>query len=209
MSQWSQGLFGCTDNCAEFIYAWFCPHCAVASLRNNFDGSDWVFNCLCLTPCAARNLVREGYGIEGSCAEDILITWCCHPCVITQAAAEVTSRGAIQPFVANSPGEWQQGTWSCCDYPAEFIYAWFCPSCAAGSVYSAFDESKDCLFNCLCIGPCVIRNSMREAYGIEGNCAEDILCMWCCTPCAITQLHGEVQKRGPLHSSAPGVQGMQ
>ena len=61
-----------------------CSHCMVAAARTRFDASDPCLNLLCLTPCAARNIIRSGYGIESNCCNDILIgTFCC-PCSACQ-----------------------------------------------------------------------------------------------------------------------------
>lgn len=41
-----------------------CVPCAGATARHRLDGSSWCVNVMCLSPCAARNIVRHGYGIK-------------------------------------------------------------------------------------------------------------------------------------------------
>lgn len=41
-----------------------CVPCAVATARNRIDGSSWCVNLLCLNVCAARSIIRHGYGIK-------------------------------------------------------------------------------------------------------------------------------------------------
>ena len=33
----------------------------------------------------------------------------------------------------------------------------------------------------------VVRGRIREQKGIEGSCFKDLLCSWCCSPCALAQ----------------------
>ena len=71
------------------------PQCFNASTRNQYDGSNWCFNVLCLTSAMARNMIREGYGIEGGCCSDILTSCYCGPCSAIQLRQEVVARGAV------------------------------------------------------------------------------------------------------------------
>ena len=69
--------------------------CYYAKTRTLFDESNCLFNLLCLGPVAIRNIVREGYGIEGSCFGDILTTCCLPCCTGIQLRAEVNARGPV------------------------------------------------------------------------------------------------------------------
>lgn len=82
--------------CGPCLYAWCFPHCAMASARTNYDGSGCCFNFLCGTPAMLHNVIREGYGIEGSCMGDICVTLFCTPCAINRAAQEVKLRGPVR-----------------------------------------------------------------------------------------------------------------
>ena len=73
-----------------------CSSCLVASARNNYDSSNCVFNWCCVSEPAARNIIREGYGINGSCAEDVLVGICCAPCNAIQLVSEVRERGSVK-----------------------------------------------------------------------------------------------------------------
>eukprot|EP00727_Mastigamoeba_balamuthi_P003746 m51a1_g13369 hypothetical protein (102) ;mRNA; f:830-1302 len=92
--QWTNGLFSCANfgNCA---YAFFCGSCAFASARTRYDSSNWCLNLTFLTPPLTRNIIREGYGIEGNCCTDVLISCCCAPCTAAQLLNEVDSRGPV------------------------------------------------------------------------------------------------------------------
>ncbi|KAH3756107.1 hypothetical protein Pelo_12095 [Pelomyxa schiedti] len=95
MSSWEIGLCDlCHDGAGTCLYGWCCPFCAMASARSKYDGSDWCFNCMCGTPSFIRNIIREGYGIEGNCCNDLLVGWCCSPCASIQAIGEVKKRGS-------------------------------------------------------------------------------------------------------------------
>lgn len=54
--------------CAPSSVYGFCVPCANATARHRLDGSSWCMNCVCLNPCAARNIVRRGYGIQVHCS---------------------------------------------------------------------------------------------------------------------------------------------
>ncbi len=45
-------------------YAFCCPHCAHASARTAYDGSNCCLNFCCGSPTLMYNIVREGYHIE-------------------------------------------------------------------------------------------------------------------------------------------------
>jgi hypothetical protein len=70
--------------------------CITAGARNNFDGSNFCFNCCCVSEPAIRNIIREGYGINGSCCEDILKSTICAPCNAIQLVAETRLRGEVK-----------------------------------------------------------------------------------------------------------------
>eukprot|EP01100_Stratorugosa_tubuloviscum_P014772 TRINITY_DN807_c1_g1_i1.p1 TRINITY_DN807_c1_g1~~TRINITY_DN807_c1_g1_i1.p1 ORF type:complete len:110 (-),score=34.90 TRINITY_DN807_c1_g1_i1:115-414(-) len=76
------------------IYACICPQCSMSQARSNYDDSNCIFNCCCICIPALRNIVREGYGIEGNCLYDILLSVFCYPCAIVQTHQEIKSRGA-------------------------------------------------------------------------------------------------------------------
>eukprot|EP00483_Globobulimina_turgida_P002944 UN02949 len=78
------------------LYAWFCPACMWAQIKTNYDHSGCCLNLFCLGPPAVRNIVRKGYGIDGSCGNDICISFCCSCCAAIQTNAEVSTRGDVQ-----------------------------------------------------------------------------------------------------------------
>ncbi|MES1913255.1 MAG: hypothetical protein MHM6MM_005462 [Cercozoa sp. M6MM] len=95
MSDFNNGIFDCTAPGVGFcLFACCCTPCANASIRNEYDSSNWCFNCLCVTPSVLRNVIREGYGVDGNCVNDIIFGCCCAPCSACQLKAEVDARGA-------------------------------------------------------------------------------------------------------------------
>jgi hypothetical protein len=94
-ADWSHPLCFIGD-CGTCLYAWCLPMCAAASARSAYDGSDCCFNLCCGTPAMLHNVVREGYGIQGSCMGDICVTACCHVCAINRMAQEVKIRGPVR-----------------------------------------------------------------------------------------------------------------
>ena len=70
-----------------------CSSCLVASARNDYDGSNCCFNFCCVSEPAARNIIRSGYKINGSCGEDIIVGICCAPCSAIQLVSEIRERG--------------------------------------------------------------------------------------------------------------------
>eukprot|EP01083_Nonionella_stella_P199581 731734_1 len=93
-SKWEVSLCDCcAGGCGPFCYGMFCRHCANASSRSNMDDSNCCFNCLCAHSIALRNIVREGYNIEGNCCMDIITNVCCAPCSACEVYNESVKRG--------------------------------------------------------------------------------------------------------------------
>jgi hypothetical protein len=43
-----------------------------------------------------HNIIREGYGVQGSCLGDICVSTFCLPCAVNRMAQEVKVRGPIR-----------------------------------------------------------------------------------------------------------------
>lgn len=52
------------------------------------------------------------------------------------------------------------------------------------------------LTGCGCIYSCIYRSKMREMFKLQGGGGEDCLIHCCCEPCALTQMHRELNNRG-------------
>merc|ERR1712070_766254 len=62
---WSSGTFACFEDIGSCCYAIWCPSCATASARSDYDGSNWCFNICAINVVVARNIIREGeYNLE-------------------------------------------------------------------------------------------------------------------------------------------------
>jgi len=94
-ADWEKSLCGCFDDCQSCAYAFLCTQCAAASARTEFDQSNWCLNCLCSHPVLARNIIREGYQIEGNCLGDIVCGTLLPFCVTSQLLREVRSKGSV------------------------------------------------------------------------------------------------------------------
>ena len=102
---WNHHVFTgyCCNSVCNCCYGTCLSPCAAASLKSEFDGSQFCYNLwwLC-NPCPIvscfnyallRNYIRKGYGINGDPEDDCLLSACCTSCVITQLLNEVTERG--------------------------------------------------------------------------------------------------------------------
>ncbi|KAG5176914.1 hypothetical protein JKP88DRAFT_189519 [Tribonema minus] len=200
------------------MYSLFCPPCAVATAVTRFDGSSWANNCCFVNPCMARNVVREGYGIEGHCCSDLLCTCLFLPCMTGQLLAETAERGSVIDHWARSNRyrsptltQWKFGLCGFTEDPGKLFYALCMPWCALGSVRTDLDGS-DWIFNCCFLNSCAARAMVRHAYNIEGTTANDVATSCFCLPCAISQMMIEVQHRGRVNGperlvvGPPGVQ---
>jgi Cys-rich protein (TIGR01571 family) len=200
-TSWKAGLCGCCSDCDACCYGLFCPPCAVATAINRFDGSSWLLNCLCQSTCMARNIIREGYRIDGGCCADMCLSFLFYPCVVCQLLRETSVRGSIiDSWSRNShrpvhKQPWRMSLCDCCDDLGNLAYATCMPCCAIGSVRTGFDGS-DCLFNCVCLNSCIARSMIRHGYNVQGGACGDVATVCFCYPCAISQMLNEVNQRG-------------
>ncbi|CAM9868010.1 unnamed protein product [Ascophyllum nodosum] len=198
-SQIWQSSACCAGGCKS-VYG-LCVPCAAATARHRLDGSSWCVNLICLNLCAARNIVRKGYGIKGHCCADIICSILCAPCVACQIMGETEKRGAINSGWDPTSGRtsfeqpWKFGLFSCFDDCGTCAYGCFCPMPAVGTIRTQMDDS-DCLFNCCCLNPFVARSLVRNNYSIEGSDCADLWLTCCCFPCSVVQMLNETQHRG-------------
>lgn len=86
----------CALGSCSCVVAFVCCYDFSSAARTKYDNSNLCFNCCCMPHVAKRNVIREGYGIEGNCCGDIIISTCCKPCSGIQLMAEVQKRGPIR-----------------------------------------------------------------------------------------------------------------
>ena len=66
-TDWDASIFSCQDlDCCFCLYCSFFLPCATASVRTNFDGSEWCVNCCCLSIPQLRWLIRSSHGIQAT-----------------------------------------------------------------------------------------------------------------------------------------------
>jgi len=84
----------CSDGFFTCMTSWLCGFSFLnASTRRSYDESNYCFNCCCLTGAMARNMIREGYEIEGNCCSDVILSTCFPCCSAIQLRSEVEARG--------------------------------------------------------------------------------------------------------------------
>ena len=199
-TEWTLGVCGCTEDCGTFFYAACCPACAHAEIRSRFDGSDCCFNCCCGGSAAVRSVIRQAYGINGSCIGDCCWTAFCGPCVAVQTKHE--TKMAHRFLLVKPPGfqrrEFVNGICSC-EFGGKCFLAFLCPQIVSSLARSEYDGSN-CCFNCFCLQPCYVRNVIREGYGIDGGCCGD-MCISTLLPwCTAHQMQKEVAASGPIQA---------
>lgn len=189
---WKSGLFSCFDGgCGTCLYGCCCPGCAAATARNNYDGSNWCFNCTCVGLVGNYNIVREGKGIEGGCLGDVLTTVCCTPCAAVRLLQE-TEGASRDNWKKAGNNRWSHGLLDMCAAGAcTFCMSCFCSACVSAQARTNFDSSN-CCFNLCCLTPVANYNIIREGSGIEGGCVGDCFKGCCCAPCAAIQLTAQV-----------------
>ena len=63
----------CSDDCRSCLYSNICCPCAVGSSLQTALGMPFVMGCCCMTPCAARNVLRYQYRLRG---DDVMEEFC-------------------------------------------------------------------------------------------------------------------------------------
>merc|ERR1712070_467600 len=148
-NDWETGLCDCFDDFSICCYGAFCLPCATASARTNYDGSNWCFNCLCMSPVLVRNIAREGmWNIGGNCLADVLIGCFCAPCSVCQILRESEIKGTVAEakLARNASNQWSTGLFECTSDTGACCYACICPCCALASARTEYDTSN-WLFN--------------------------------------------------------------
>merc|ERR1711976_289640 len=101
MSDWSNGLFGCFNNCGLCIITYFVP-CLTAGNNAKAVGENcFLYGCLSIlgpigiwSRATIRGKIREQEAIEGSFIVDCVMLWICGFCAIVQEAQEVEGQAA-------------------------------------------------------------------------------------------------------------------
>ena len=97
--------------------------------------------------------------------------------------------------------EFKHGTFNCFEDIGLCVMTYFIPCYTSGKNAEAMGE------NCLLYGlftwcgigfitDAMIRQKIREKYGIEGEFFNDVLCHCCCPCCSLVQEAREIQERG-------------
>lgn len=191
-----------------------CTPCAYAAAKSHFDSSNFVFNLLCVSPCIAHAVIRQGFAIRGHWMEDIAFPLCCYPCTacrllnavngeIAPMNAEQISHNSRHDALPRGPAvnDWRNVLCCCTSRPWTCFYTCFCPTLAIAEAKSALDHSSF-YFNLLaCISPSYFRSLVREAYDISGNCVGDIVMGTVCCPLSICQAIYEIKDKGEREES--------
>ncbi|XP_046333415.1 protein PLANT CADMIUM RESISTANCE 2-like [Haliotis rufescens] len=109
MGEWSNGLFGCFNDCGLCIITYFVPCYTAGKIAEKTGESCCTYGCLSIlgpigiyTRAKTRAKVRESKGIEGEFCNDCIMHWFCGICSIIQEAQEVDAldRGGQQQAMA-------------------------------------------------------------------------------------------------------------
>ncbi|TDL24553.1 PLAC8-domain-containing protein [Rickenella mellea] len=110
--EWSNGLFGCFDDCGTCLLSWCCPCIVYAQNKSRYEhldrqngphpsggdscnGDCFIHGCLTFWGCGwvlqmgQRGTLRHRYRISGGGCGDCLTACCCTPCELTQEAREI------------------------------------------------------------------------------------------------------------------------
>eukprot|EP01084_Bolivina_argentea_P187569 323054_1 len=198
MEPWSYSFWNClADGVGGCLCGFCCTPCYMAKARTRYDHSNCYLNCSCMGSGVIREIVREGYNINGSCE---MFKCCCPPCNAIQVNAEVSKRGSLIVNQSKQDATWTSGLFNCCsDGCGSCCYACCCLSCHWAQARTRYDGSS-CLSNYCCLGSPAVRNIIREGYGIEGTCVGDVCVTCCCPCCAAIQVNSEVTARGNMKS---------
>jgi Cys-rich protein (TIGR01571 family) len=100
MPEFQHGLCGCFDNCMICIVTYLVPCYTAGKIGEKVGESCVVCGLVQCVPllnliCVAnlRQKVREQKGIDGSFVGDLLVSWCCYCCALSQVAQEVQAFG--------------------------------------------------------------------------------------------------------------------
>lgn len=88
---------------------------------------------------------------------------------------------------------WQKDFVDCCDDCKMCAFAFFCPPCFVGKLFS---RTNECC--CLCMCPCAmmgLRTKLRTGFRIKGSIFKDCMAATCCPLCAAIQMTQELDKQ--------------
>ena len=104
---WASSLFGCFGDIKLCLLSWCLPCIPGGRTLSYTKGGEkdclcMIFYCLfgCLGCCFElhnRRWIEKKYGIKGSMIKDLLVTFCCYPCVVQQHAKQTGQDGCAGP----------------------------------------------------------------------------------------------------------------
>ncbi|KAI8891486.1 PLAC8 family-domain-containing protein [Globomyces pollinis-pini] len=113
------------------------------------------------------------------------------------------------PFKKSETGTFENGLFGCFSNIGTCCLATFCPCVVYGQNQAALQNGEGCFLNGLiytvvaalgcqsCLGA-YGRGQVRDARGLDGEFCGDCITHYCCTPCALTQEHAELELAGAL-----------
>mmetsp|Transcript_25169 Transcript_25169/g.25374 ORF Transcript_25169/g.25374 Transcript_25169/m.25374 type:complete len:250 (+) Transcript_25169:78-827(+) len=167
MTTWDIGLFGC-GNYQSCLYSYFCCPCALSEAKYTLDGSQFLFNGVCVNCVIQRWLTRTAYDIDGSACGDLLTSCCCPCCSTNQIYQTTWNRGnPVREYAGyhNNLGMFQTSYGCTC---SNCMYGTCCICCAMGTGMERA-IGMPWWMGCLCVGPCAGHQLMRYQYRIRGS----------------------------------------
>lgn len=196
--EWLTRLTQCDPpaRCEDWAFACFCNHCAQASAKSQHDGTHCFYNLLCWHHIGSYSYIRRGYGIPGTCGDDMMCGLFCFPCTIRRIVTETRERGQVQPIGNMNNGVWMETLFgcSCCGLFQSLI----CPFCVAHEARLFLQPGvNDTCFDWLCLIPTAMYGQVRHTFQLRSDCPliEDICLPTVCWPCALDQARRECERR--------------
>lgn len=93
-------LCGCTNDCGDCIYAWYCQPCHLGSIAQKTGAGDCYGTCIVATllacfPCYHKGILQQALLRVGVTAPIGCLECCfCLPCLQCQVSREVNNRQA-------------------------------------------------------------------------------------------------------------------
>lgn len=197
--------------CSDIMFSCFCLPCAAAKAKSNTDRSDCVYNFCCWTPAGVYHYVRNAYGIEGVCGDDLAWSVIC-PCFqVRQALTESKIRNvasSVPPQAGSNSIPWGVSLFDCS--VCELCETALCAPCVTHSIHQHIQPKADsCCFDFLCIPPTAMYGQIRHHYGILSDMAycEDLALPLICFPCALNRARKELQRHNKIVTAAQAIVG--
>jgi hypothetical protein len=182
----------------EWFLAMLCFQCAQASAKSKADGTHCFYNLLCWHHGGTVNWIRRGYGIQGTCGDDMAWSILCYPCAVRRVLTESKVRGQWRQIGNSTQDNWLATTFGCSF--CGIVQATICPFCVAHEarlILQPQPGSDDMCFDWMCLIPFALYGLVRHAFNLRSDCGllEDVAFPLILYPCALDRARRECINR--------------